>query len=301
MCNHAHMEWNDLQLVLAVHRAGTFLGASRSLGVSHTTVSRRMATLEADLGARLFHRSPDGLQPTPAGAALARTAARVEDEVLGVEGEIRGRDARLEGPLRVSSVPALMLAFPELTQGFAAQHPHVALDVDLTGEPASLFRQEADVVTRMSNDPPETLVGRRIGPIQFGVYASRPRWEADPAAPLSAYPWIGRNGGPNLAWFDTWLSANAPGARIVVRMPYEPVHVLGLVRQGVGAQILPCFLADADPAVARIAPLDPLFRLDLWLLTLPELRTNRRVGAFLDHAAGVLTAARGRLAGGAEG
>ena len=69
------------------------------------------------------------------------------------------------------------------------------------------------------------------------------------------------------------------------------------VRSGIGVQILPCLLADAEPLLQRIAPLDDLFRLDLWLLTLPELRTNSRIRAFMEHMAEALSAHRPALTG----
>lgn len=70
------------------------------------------------------------------------------------------------------------------------------------------------------------------------------------------------------------------------------------VRRGIGAQILACFLADPDPALRRIAPLEEMFRLDMWLLTLANLRTSSRIRAFMDHMAEALTAHRDALAGG---
>lgn len=297
MCDDAHMDWNDLRIVLAVHRHGTLLHAAKALGVAHTTVSRRLKTLEGALGSRLFDRTPDGLRPTAAGDVLLQTAEEVEGQLLDVEGRLRGRDAELRGPLRVSSIAALLSVYPDLFQTFAERYPHVDLQIDLTGTPVSLHQRDADVLTRLSSAPPDTLVGRKVGPVTFGVYASRQLVETvGEGAPLHAFPWIGRHGGPNLRWFQDWLAQNAPGARVVLTMPYEPVHVARAVEAGIGAQLLPCFLADANPALQRIAPPDPMMRLDLWILTLPALRTSSRVHAFLEHATAYLLARRAALA-----
>lgn len=80
-------------------------------------------------------------------------------------------------------------------------------------------------------------------------------------------------------------------------LEYEGLLIAHAIRAGIGAQILPCFLADPDPRLRRIAPLDETFRLNLWLLTLPELRTNSRVRAFTEHMADALSAHRGVLSG----
>ncbi|EGC99966.1 LysR family regulatory protein, partial [Burkholderia sp. TJI49] len=61
------ISWDDLRLVLAVAQAGSLAGAARRLGVSHATVFRRLAALEAGLRVRLFERTRTGYAPTPAG------------------------------------------------------------------------------------------------------------------------------------------------------------------------------------------------------------------------------------------
>lgn len=290
------MNWNDLAYVLAVSRSGTLLGAAESLGVAHTTVSRRLKALEDELGVRLFDRTPDGLVATVAGEDLAAVAQRMEDDVLSVQGRVLGRDAELRGELRVSTFDTLFFAFEDLFSSFIERYPTIELSVAFSPDRASLTRREADVVIRLSNDPPETLVGRKVGFLQFGLYASTSLVERVGAdAPLGAYPWIGWTGGPNLRWFEGWLAER--GAKIVLKLDDRGVLMARAVRAGVGAQILPCVLGDPDPVLQRIAPLDALFRLDLWVLTLPELRSNRRVRAFMDHMPDALAKHRAALEG----
>jgi DNA-binding transcriptional LysR family regulator len=222
MCRNAHernghMEWDDLEIVLAVHRGGTLVRAAEALGVAHTTVGRRLARVEDRLGVRLFDRTPGGLVPTPSGEDVAMTAERVEEEVQAMRNRVLGRDAHLSGPLRVSTVDVILACFGDAIASFVAKYPDVDLTLSLSRETVSLIRREADVAVRASNEPPETLVGRRIGAMQFGVYAARSLIErVGEDAPLGAYPWIGWGGGPNVEWFQGWLAAHAPGARRVL-------------------------------------------------------------------------------------
>jgi DNA-binding transcriptional LysR family regulator len=51
------MNWDNLRTFLAIVRAGRVSGAARRLGVEHTTIGRRLAGLEADLGVPLFYRT----------------------------------------------------------------------------------------------------------------------------------------------------------------------------------------------------------------------------------------------------
>jgi DNA-binding transcriptional LysR family regulator len=293
------MNWDDLRLILAIVRGGTLVRAAASLGVAHTTVSRRLKAMESVLGVRLFDRTPDGFVLTAAGADIAASAERVEDEVLAVEGRVRGRDAELRGVLRVSTLDVLFTAFAEDFHSFTERFPGIELILDIRRDAVSLSRREADVVLRLSTAPPETLVGRKVGSMQFGAYASSALVErVGEGAPLSAFPWIGLDRGPNWRWFARWLDAAAPGAEIVLRLDNRGLVMIDAVRAGIGAQLLPCVLADVDPQLRRIAPLDPAFHVDLWLLTLQELRTNSRVRAFLSHMADALTARRAALEGG---
>lgn len=292
------VNWNDLAYVLAIARHRTLLGAATSLGVAHTTVSRRLRALEDQLGVRLFDRTPDGLVTTTAGEDVASVAERMEDDVLTVQGRVLGRDAQLRGELRVSTVDTVFYAFEPIFTSFMARYPSIELSIAFSPDRVSLTRREADVAIRLSNAPPENLLGRKVGYVQFGVYASSSLVERVGAdASLGEYPWIGWDGGPNLRWFETWLADNAAGAKTVLRLGDRGLLMAHAVRSGIGAQILPCVLGDPDPELQRIAPLDDLFRLDLWLLTLPELRTNSRVRAFMDHVPDALASHRATLAG----
>ena len=86
------MEWDDLRHFLAVARAGSLADAARQLKTSPATVGRRVAALEAQLGARLFDRKQTGYTLTESGAAIHKKAEEVEEAVLSVEREALGRD-----------------------------------------------------------------------------------------------------------------------------------------------------------------------------------------------------------------
>ncbi len=88
------------------------------------------------------------------------------------------------------------------------------------------------------------------------------------------------------------------------RVVYKQSTVLGLaeaVEAGIGIGHLPCFVADARPGLVRLAPPDPAFAADLWLLTHPDLRHAARVRVFLDFLAAEIAAERDRIGGGRAG
>ena len=72
---HNAMDWDDLRLVLAVAREGSLSGAARTLGLTHSTVFRRLGGIEQRLGVRLFDRFRNGYTATPAGETAGNRSA----------------------------------------------------------------------------------------------------------------------------------------------------------------------------------------------------------------------------------
>src|SRR4051794_37500716 len=103
------MDWNDLRFLLAVADGGSLSAAARALDVNHTTVLRRIARFETELGLRLFERLPTGYALTKGGDALAAAARQVEETVTAVERRIEGEDLRLSGVVRVATTDTLSM------------------------------------------------------------------------------------------------------------------------------------------------------------------------------------------------
>jgi DNA-binding transcriptional LysR family regulator len=289
------VNWDDLRYALAVARARTLSGAAEALGVSHTTVGRRLRSLDEELGVRLFDATPEGFHATAAGADLVAVAERIEADTLSLEGRVLGRDERLSGALRVSAMELVFRAFREAFTGFAARYPSVALTVTASDDEVSLARREADVVLRLTNKPPEQLVGRRVGRMQFVAYAARSlAARVGEGAALGAYPWIHWDERLDVGWLDVWLAQHAPGASIAMRVDVSAAAMHELIAAGVGVQFLACVEGDADPSLVRVGPVDPFASRDLWVLTLPELCDTPRVRAFTDHMAERLRALHAR-------
>jgi len=280
------MDWDDLRYVLAVTRHGSLSSAGTALGVRHTTVSRRLQRLESRLGVRLFDRTPDGFVPTAAGVDLTEVATETEAAVLRAEGRVKGQDTALAGELRVSTLDWLFEAHADVFTSFCQRYPSVTLTVLATEAEVSLFRREADVALRLTNTPPETVVGRRVGSVRFAVYGSR-SLVGDGGGAWGSYPWLHWDERTEMArWLDGWLKENAPGAAVSLRLGENTLVRRAAMRQGLGVHPLPCTEGDRDPDLVRVGPVLDDFTRGLWLLTLPALRHTRRVRAFLDHFAG---------------
>ena len=100
------MNWDDLKVLLALSRAGSTRKAAATLGVSNTTVMRRLESLEEGVGGRLFDRTPDGFKATPLGDQLIPIAREVEETLVEAERQVSGKDSDLSGRIKLS-LPAV--------------------------------------------------------------------------------------------------------------------------------------------------------------------------------------------------
>jgi len=284
------MNWDDLRFVLAIAREGNLSRAATVLGVTHTTVGRRLKSCEKQLGVRLFDRTPDGFVLTPAGEDLLGTAEQVEADVLAAQSRLMGRDAELRGPLVVSTLDFLYPLIHEAFVVFLERYPQVEVTISVPMEPVSLTRREADVALRISSSPPEGLIGQRVGRLAFAPYAS-PALVARFGAgrPLQDYPWLSLDKRLNEPWLDAWFREHAPGARIIAYVDENTLLMRKMILGGVGVFFLPVFEGEAL-GLSRIGPIQRQHTVDLWLLTLPELRRTRRVRVFIDHISAALRA-----------
>jgi DNA-binding transcriptional LysR family regulator len=271
------MEWSDLQLVLAICRAGTLSGAARMLGVNHSTVYRRINAIEAGIDVRLFERFPHGYVMTEAGEAVKASAERVEAEILGLSRALIGKDLRLQGKLRVTAPEGvgLKLLLPHLTH-FCRQHPEIEMDLIVTNSTLRLSLREADVAVRVTSNPPDTSFGRRICDFRFTMYASAEYLQRYPDTGPEAHLWALWEDSTN--WLPAYVQAMGDHVlRNIVFRSNSTLAAIGAARDGVGVTLLPCFLGDRDPGLVRVIEPPEDLTLQLWILTHSDLRHTARV------------------------
>mgnify|MGYP000427208885 CR=1 FL=1 len=150
-----------LQEFAAIVDAGSVSGAARVLDLPRTSLSRRLASLEHDLGVRLMHRQTRRLVLTPAGEELYRRARRVVAEADAAWASLRQLDGAPRGSLRVS-VPDDRMARASLFVEFAEEFPEVRLEVSVTPRHVDLVAEGVDVAVRFGHVTNESLIVRHL-------------------------------------------------------------------------------------------------------------------------------------------
>ena len=292
------LEWNDLRLVLAVARAHGATGAAKALAVHPSTVFRRLGTLEAGLGVRLFERLPEGYVPTAAGDEACRVAERLEADVAALDRRIAGRDTRPSGTVRVTTTDTLLALLTPALAAFRAAHDEIELHVIVDNRFLDLARHDADVAVRPAAEPPDTLVGRRLARIATTIYGAAEYLAKRPATEdLGAHDWIGPDESLTHLSSARWLRQTVPGSNVRIRVN-TLLAAVEAAKAGLGLALLPCFLGDAAPQLRRVRPPLPDWDSALWLLTHEDLRHVARVRALLDFLPDALAPACTSLEGG---
>jgi len=165
---------NDLLIFASVAELGSFSRAAERLGWPKSTVSRRLAALEQQLGEKVLLRTTRRQTLTEFGLQLLEHARQVASEVQAVSVLREHRQATPSGRLRVSmpsDLATLLLA--DMLAAFTALHPKIQLELDLSPRRVDLLGEGFDVAVRMGELPDDALlVARKLTVFSFGLYAA---------------------------------------------------------------------------------------------------------------------------------
>ncbi len=276
----------DLEVALALVRAGSLAAAGERLGVDASTVFRALQRIERGLGRPLFERTRAGYLATELARQIAEHAEQMEAALEAARSTVAATPAQISGTVRITTTDTLLhgLVAPAL-HSLQALHPLLSYELHTGNELASLTRRDADIALRATKRPPPHLVGKQIGPIRVALYAARKggarrladveAGRADWVAPDDALPEH-----PSVVWRRRRFPKVQPRYRVS-----SILSVLELVALGLGVGIVPLFLAEGRRDVVRLTEALDEAETELWLLTHPEARHLRRVGAVYAHLA----------------
>jgi len=281
----------DLDIMLALSRAGTLAGAGRRLGLDASTVFRAVKRAEKSMGQRLFERSATGYRPTEVALRLSAHAETIERALEAARNVTQSVTEKPTGLVRVSAVDAVLnhLLLPALAP-LAQSHAQLSFEFAGDNDLANLTQREVDIAVRSTQRPPGHLVGLQLATLQFAVYAAKD-WARRPLGRsagsvehLAQLPWVGIDAAmpdhPGVAW----RKRQFPGSALSMQ-GNSMLTVTEAVAAGMGIGVLAVFhAAQRADLVALTGPLEDC-HVDLWLLTHPESRHQPRIAAVARHLA----------------
>ena len=280
------LNWDDYRFVLAIARNHGLNGAAQSLSVTHSTVYRRLESIEKSIDIRLFDRRKGNYVPTDFGRPLIDAAERMETEAMAADRTVAGSDQQLTGSLRITATELFATCFlarhlPE----FRALNSGLDVEVFADNRRLSLADREADLTLRVGRPDEPTLFGRMIGKMMWGLYGNEEAavrlLPVKKFSDLQDEQFIGWEGSPPSSIITAWLATQFPKASYLCRTT-SLIANAALVSSGPAIAPLPCILGETWPGlVALRKPLSGL-EAELWLLTHEDMRRNARVRALMN-------------------
>ncbi|WP_419176819.1 LysR family transcriptional regulator [Desulfosediminicola sp.] len=282
---HNKANWDDYLYFLRVARLGSLSAASKSLQVNHSTVLRRINSLEEKLEARLFERLNSGYVLTQSGKEILSRVDHIEGEFLAIERTISGRDIRYEGKIKLSTTDTLgEYWLPPYVKKFKELQPGIQLDIDIRTDYTDLTKREADIALVAVNRHPEYVVGKSLAPIRLKLYATREyiQTHGKPTSheQLAEHRILILNERLGRIGFNEWLKNLVPKSAIALSCNmlttlYHYTH------QGLGIAPLPTYVGDQDKDLVAVLDVPEKFHHKIWMLTHPDLRNTMRIKAFM--------------------
>ncbi|MGE6919654.1 LysR family transcriptional regulator [Achromobacter kerstersii] len=272
-------DWQDIRVFLALARYGSLSAAARALSTNHSTISRRLHSLEATLGETLVERRPDGYVLTAAGSHALAAASDMEAAVhtLGRG----GADSALRGLVRINAPPALSQGF---LVGKLAQLPlrHPGIDIDLATDlrSVSLERHVTDIAVRLGRPQDGDFIAKTLGYMAFGFYAEatlckRIQSGAEPV-------FVGFDEANAYLPEAAWLARRFPRARMIFRANNQVAQALA-AQSGVGIALLPHYIGRTTPGLQACPVEAPPAPREIVLLTRRQDRKDAPIQTVADY------------------
>lgn len=273
--------WNDLQAFLTMARAGRLTVAAQRLGVDHSTLSRRIAALEAALGVPLFERRTVGFVLTPEGERLIGDAEAIETLALRMRATLDDGAASLTGTVRIGTPEGFGTYFlaPRIERLTGA---HPGLEIELVANPRSfsLTKREADLAVSMARPAQGRVYASKLVDYALGVYAA-PSYLARAhkirkRADLLGLHWIGYV--EDLKWTPEldYLPQVSRDINAHLRISNVMTQMAALAG-GAGIGVLPHFMARHEPGLVRVLPDEVRLTRSYWMVTHADTRDLARV------------------------
>jgi DNA-binding transcriptional LysR family regulator len=163
----------DVLSFVRVAETGSFARAAERMGLSKPVLSRRVARLETQLGARLLTRTARGAKPTDIGQSYFARASHVLAELEAAQEVVAEAVTQIAGPIRLTGPISFGIAHLNAALAdFAKHHPKVELDVSLDDGIVDLTGGGFDLAVRIGRLADSSLIARRIAPVRKVLVAS---------------------------------------------------------------------------------------------------------------------------------
>ncbi len=278
-------DWALIQSFLAVADKGSFSAAARSSRLSQPTIGRHIQLLQDQLGTILFRRGGQGYVLTDTGVALMEHALTMREAAAQASLVAEGRTGEISGTVRITASEIMATyILPDVLVTLLKKEPSLQVELVATNSTENLLLREADIAVRMVRPDQQTLIARKIGEINLGLFAA-PEYLAEREEPqqiddLDGHALLGYDRSDliirGMAGFGVKIDRDAFAFRTDDQVVY-----MEALKSGAGIGASQVGIAN-DAGLTRLFPEIPIEPIPVWLAAHRELRTSARVRRVFD-------------------
>jgi DNA-binding transcriptional LysR family regulator len=290
--------FDAMQAFARVVEAGSFTKAAETLHISKTSVTQLVQQLEAHLRVKLLNRTTRKVNLTADGALYYERVLRLLDDLADAETSLSGASAVPRGRLRVDvpSPLARMILVPALP-AFHARYPEIQIDMGVSDRIVDLIGEKVDCVVRGGELTDQSLMARRVGDLQLGVYAApsylqrlgtpvHPRELEDSQHRIVGFLWARTGKALPYAMHRNSERIHIQGRYVLAVDDGNAYLAAGLA--GMGILWLPDYMSAPHVAQGELVPLFEEWRLDpmpLYVAFPPNRHISIKLRVFIDWVA----------------
>ncbi len=273
--------WDHIRYFMALAEHGTLSEAARSIGVSHTTVQRRIKQFEVQIQARLFDHASNGYALTKVGETLFEEATKIQQSLSGLSRALQGADDELAGEVIITTTDTLAHSvLPPLIADLSTMYPDITCSIFMDTHLSNIDKREADIAIRTGNAPPDNLIGRKVANIHFGVAASEHYVAGidlnQPLEDWHGYRFIALDASFSSAPFYQWFNRLMPISADKTTVN-NFLCAAAMANAGLGITLLPAYIIPAYKNLVRLKTKTQVAANGVCVLSNSDLRDTEKV------------------------
>jgi len=280
------MNWDDLRFFTAVVQHQNLSRASKELGVSPQTVSRKITAFETKLGTALFIRHPRGYKPTLDAMSLIDEVKNAEKILTTLQNNFINKSKNFGGVVRIATpeLIATEILLPSFKQ-FLDRYPEVDIELFTGLTSIGIAKGEADIALRLVRPKQGALTIKKVGIMLSGLYSMSS--DINDLNESNLIGWDSNIDLPSSRWLKK-ITGRGPNLKFN-NLATQKVAI----QSGLGIGILPCFIAEGLNQIKQPYLLEE----SLWLVTHASNISTPRIRLVYDEIADIISKNRSKLNG----
>jgi len=289
-----NFDWHALKSFALVGEHGSLSAAARAAGVSQSTMSRHLATLEKTVGARLVERTNAGVVLTSPGLEMLNYVQKMSDAASNLSYSISSKREEIRGSVRITaSLFVAAFVLPEILSKLRVEEPAIDYEVVASEATGNLLRRDADIAIRMYRPTQLDLISSRVGDLKIAAFASNDyierRGTPSRIEDLSEHNVIGYDRSQDVIDGFRTAGLNVDSDFFAFRCDNQFV-CWQMILAGYGIGFFPTKIGEKAPNIKKIKDVG---NIPIWLTAHSELKSNQRLRRVYDFLAAHLDDAYG--------